>query len=410
VRFALASYGTRGDVEPTAAIGRELLRRGHDVCMAVPPDLVAFVESAGLPAVAYGPDSRQALALFRTPQTIRHPIRPLREGLDHVSEVWDQMSATLKSLANGADVLVTNHSYQQAAANVAEHLDIPVVAWHYGPIRANGHAIPVVPSPLVRFAMTVIDWLHWRYTKAAEDTQRRELGLPKATVPASRRMAQRGSLEIQAYDGLWFPGLATEWDERRPFVGALTLDLPTDADDEVAAWIAAGTPPIYFGFGSMLIHPFADTVAMIGAACARLGERALICCGANDLAGICNAEHVKVVRAVRHATAFPACRAIVHHGGAGTTAAALRAGVPALILSIAFDQPIWARRVKRLKVGWARRFSATTLESLVGDLRRIVAPDYVTRARKMGTRMTEAAVSVRTAADLVEGVAGRARR
>ena len=61
MRFVVACHGTRGDVEPCAAVGCELLRRGHDVCMAVPPDLVGFVESAGLAAVAYGPDSRQAL-------------------------------------------------------------------------------------------------------------------------------------------------------------------------------------------------------------------------------------------------------------------------------------------------------------------------------------------------------------
>ena len=94
---------------------------------------------------------------------------------------------------------------------------------------------------------------------------------------------ERGSLEIQAYDELCFPragsGMA-EWDGRRPFVGALTMELPTDADDEVASWIAAGTPPIYFGFGSMPVGSPADTVAMISAACAQLGERALICTGA----------------------------------------------------------------------------------------------------------------------------------
>ena len=97
----------------------------------------------------------------------------------------------------------------------------------------------------------------------AEDAQRRELGLPKATGPSLRRIADRGSLEIQAYDELYFPGLAANGRNgmpERPFVGALTLELPTDTDDEVASWVAAGTPPIYFGFGSMPIESPADTV------------------------------------------------------------------------------------------------------------------------------------------------------
>src|SRR6185436_11746325 len=113
----------------------------------------------------------------------------------------------------------------------------------------------------------------------AEDAQRRELGLPKAKVRAVRRIVEGGALEIQAYDEVFFPRLGAEWGERRPLVGTMTLELGTDTDDEVASWIAAGTPPIYFGFGSMPVESPADTIAMISAACARLGERALVCAG-----------------------------------------------------------------------------------------------------------------------------------
>ena len=260
--------------------------------------------------------------------------------------------------------------------------------------------------------MTVFEWLSWRRTKKLEDAQRRELGLPKATGPLARRIAERGSLEIQAYDEVCFPGLAAEWakwDGRRPFVGALTMELTTDADDEVASWIAAGTPPIYFGFGSMPVESPADTVAMISAACAQLGERALVCAGGTDFSHVPHFDHVKVVGLVNYAAIFPACRAVVHHGGAGTTAAGLRAGVPTLILWTGLDQTLWGARVKRLKVGTARRFSTTTQESLVADLRQILAPQYVTRAREIATRMTKSAESVANVADLLEKLA-RCRR
>ena len=149
--------------------------------------------------------------------------------------------------------------------------------------------------------------------------------------PAPRRITERGSLEIQAYDEVCFPGLAAEWAKwngQRPFVGALTMELPTDADEEVASWIAAGTPPIFFGFGSMPVESPADTLAMISAACAQLGERALVCSGGSDFSHVPHFDHVKVVGTVNYAAIFPACRAVVHHGGAGTTAAGLRAGVP----------------------------------------------------------------------------------
>jgi UDP:flavonoid glycosyltransferase YjiC (YdhE family) len=409
MKFALASCGTRGDVEPCAAVGVELLRRGHDVRMAAPPDMVGFLEAAGLSVVAHGPDSRLTPDFFRTSWTIRNPIRPLREAMEHVAQRWSQVSTTLTSLADGADLLLTGVSYQEAAANASEYYDIPLAAWHHVPMRANGHLIPIVPSPLIRSAMAVSDWMQWRMTKQAEDAQRRELGLPKATCPASRRMMQRGALEIQAYDDLCFPGLAAEWDGRRPFVGALTMELSTEFDDEVASWIAAGTPPIYFGFGSMPVKSAADTVAMISAACAQLGERALICSGASDFTDFPGFDNVNVVGAVNHAATFPDCRAVVHHGGAGTTAAGMRAGIPTLILWVASDQPIWAAQVKQLKVGSARRFSATTTKSLVADLRRILAPPYVNQAREIAIRMTKPATSVTTTADLLEDAVRRKR-
>ena len=110
---------------------------------------------------------------------------------------------------------------------------------------------------------------------------------------------------------------------------------------------------------------------MIGAACAQLGERALVCSGGTDFSDVPHFEHVKVVGVVNYATIFPACRAVVHHGGAGTLAACLRAGVPQLILWTLPDQPFFAAQLKRLKVGrgqalfdhhrrnrWSRTFAA----------------------------------------------------
>lgn len=414
MKFVLAVHGTRGDVEPCAAVGLELLRRGHDVRMAVPPNLIAFVESAGLTAIPYGPDSQQTLDedFFRKFWRIQNPINLVRIGAEYITRGWAEMSTTLASLADGADLVLTGMLYQEVAANVAETYDIPLATLHYFPIRPNGHVIPVVPAPLIRSSISAIWWLHWGMIKTAEDAQRRELGLPKTNRPASQRMAARGALEIQAYDALCFPGLATEWDGRRPsrpFVGSLTMELPTGADDEVASWIAAGTPPIYFGFGSMPVESFPETVRMIATVCADLDERALICSGSNELHDVPQYDHVKVVAAVSHAAIFPVCRAIVNHGGAGTTAAALRAGVPMLILWIGAEQPIWAAQIKRLKVGLTRRFSATTRRSLVGDLREILRPQYAKLARETATGMTKAAASVTAAADLVEDAAYQRR-
>jgi UDP:flavonoid glycosyltransferase YjiC (YdhE family) len=420
MRFVLAIWGTRGDIEPCSAIGRELLRRGHDVCMAVPPELVGFAESADLAATAYGPDPGRWLDAHRNFLgdllsnfwNILRLQRLWREAAESNISCWSEMSTTLTSLVDGADLLLTGMAYQEVAANVAEYYDIPLAILHFAPVRPNGQLRPYLPARLVSSAEAVGEWLVWPMRKKVEEAQRRELRLPKATSPPFRRITERGSVEIQAYDQVCFPGLAAEWakwQRQRPFIGALTLELPTDADEGVAAWIATGTPPIYFGFGSVPINSPADTLAMIDAACAQLGERALVCSGGSDFDDLPHAEHVKVVHTVNHRAIFPACRAVVHHGGAGTTAAGLRAGVRTVILWRGFDQPHWGAVVKRLKVGTARRFSRTTQESLVADLRTVLTPQYAARAHEIATRMTKPTASVAAAADLVENLAAARR-
>ncbi|WP_102417682.1 glycosyltransferase [Mycobacterium sp. 4858] len=423
MKVVLACYGSRGDVEPAAAIGRELLHRGHEVRMAVAPELVGFVEAAGLAAVACGPDLQSFVDAQRGFQNgtdalrnfwkIQDQIRLKREAREFHTQCWRQTSATLTPLAAGADLLVTGLTYEEVAANVAEYHDIPLATLHHYPIRPNGQLPSFLPSPLVRPAMTLNEWLlYWQVLKRVEDTQRRELRLPKAKVPSPRRIAKRGSLEIQAYDEICFPGLAAEWakwDGQRPFVGAVALDLTTDADAGVASWIAAGTPPICFSLGSTPVESPADTVEMISAACAQLGERALICAGGTDVRGVPHFDHVKLVDTVNYAVTFRACRAIVHHGGSGTTGASLRAGVPTMILWTWPDQAIWGAQLDRLKVGMAQRFSNTTRESLVAGLRQILSPQYGIHAREIAAQMTKPAESTRRAADLLETFA-RARR
>ena len=409
MKFLMATNWTRGDIEPCAAVGRELLNRGHDVCLAVPPDLLGFVAAAGLPAVACGAETQAVIEAtcnlnrnFRYPWRIRDLIRSRREYDELLLESWRDTATTLASIADGTDLLLTRGGYP-SAVNVAEAYHIPLATLYTFPLRPNGQLFPILPAPVVRSAMQAYEWLYWwRTLKKFDDGQRRQLALPKATVPAPQRIA---ALEIQSYDEVCFPGLAAEWKGQRPIVGALTMDLPTDADDEVMSWIAAGTPPIFFGFGSSPVESPHDTLAMIVGACAQLGERALVCSPDTDLGDVAHFEHVKVVRTMNYTAAFPACRAVVHHGGTGTTAAGLRAGIPTLILWIADTQPYMGAAVKRLKVGATRRFLSTTEKSLVADLRKILAPHYLTRAREIASQMTKPADSIAAAADLLENFA-----
>ena len=265
---------------------------------------------------------------------LQDPMRAIPQAVEYVAEAVAEKSATLTSLAEGADLLVAGMTEQETAANVAEYYRIPLAALHFFPpeILLHQSAQPTMQSGRA---------------------QRQALGLPDER-PHSER-----ALEIQAYDEICSPGVATGWADsaaRRPFVGALSLQLATDGDEQVLSWISGAPPPVYFGFGSMPVAAPNDTVAVISAACARVGARALICLGPKHVDAGPHSDHIKIVREVNHAGVFSACRAVVHHGGAGTTAAALRAGARA------------ARTVERAGsagVGSVRRVPGSRLRAAV---------------------------------------------
>ena len=385
MKIVLAAYGSRGDVEPCAAVGRELRRRGHEVRIAVPPNMVAFVESAGLEATAYGPDSHAQLnaASDFFVGNMKNPYAALPDVVEQVTKVWVDKGTALDTLAEDADVLVTGMNEQRLSANVAEHQQIPLIALHLFPSRLqpSGH-------------------LNSLLVKTSEEPLRRSLGMPDAAEPTP------AVLEIQAYDERCLPGQPEEWAEPgKPFIGALSLESPTDADAEVLSWIEEGTAPVYFGMGSTPISPPAEIVDMMIAACAHSNRRLLVCAGPNDLSRFDHHDHVKFVDAVSHAAILPGCEAAVHHGGAGTTAAAMRAGVPSFILWLWLDQPVWAAGVQQLKIGLGQRFSDVSPQSLALGLKSILTPDHLAHARMIAGQMITPDESAAAAADLVESTA-----
>ena len=392
MKFVLAAYGSRGDTEPCIAVAGELRRRGHDVRMAVtvPRVLRAYVESAGLVTEPYGRDWQELLGDQDFTHMLQNPLSAIPQAVEYVAQVVKEKTATLVSLAYGADLLVAGMTEQEAAATVAEYYRAPLAALHFFPTQILQQGSP-----------------RERVSTQSDLEQRRALGLPDEPPHSGR------ALEIQAYDEICMPGLAAggaDSADRRPFVGALTLQLPTDTDENVLSWISGGSPPVYFGFGSMPIAAPNDTVAVISAACARVDVRALICLGPDYVDGLSNSDRVKVVREVNHGAVFPACRAVVHHGGAGTTAAGLRAAVPNLVLWGGLDQPAWGASVADLEVGIGRPFSESTLDSLSADLSAILTPRYAIRAKAVARQMTLPSESLARAADLLEEAATSGRQ
>lgn len=417
MKFVLANWGTRGEVEPFAAVARELVRRGHGVHLVVAPEMVNFAESAGPTAVAFGPTLKEVddphhdfwNLLFSKPWKLHELNELLQAFAGPLDAHRDQARKTLLSLADGADLLLAGLNYEDIAANVTEYCGTPLGTLTIFPLRVNGYQMPFLPPPVCRSVMAAGEWLTRRGHKVTDDATRLALGLPEATSHWTQRMVASGALEIQAYDQACYPGLADEWASfnnqeipQRPFVGGLTMELPAAQDAEIASWIAGGSPPIFFSFGSMQLDTAADTIGMIARVCAQLGERALVGAGWADYSSVPRYDHVKIVGPMNYAEVLPTCRAVVHHGGSGTTHAGLRAGRPTLILWMLPDQACWGSRMKKLKVGAGRRFVGTTEKTLLADLRTILAPDYLDRAQQLAAKMVKPADSVAMAADAME--------
>jgi UDP:flavonoid glycosyltransferase YjiC (YdhE family) len=212
---------------------------------------------------------------------------------------------------------------------------------------------------------------------------------------------------MQGYDKLFFPELSREWGSSRPIVGFLTIEQAMDQDQELMQWIAAGEAPVYFGFGSTPVTDSQRMLTLITDVCAGLRLRALICSGEGLTGHSHEADMIKLVRSVNFRLVLPCCRAVVHHGGAGTTAAAVRAGVPTVILWSVADQPVWGRVVQRLGIGVSGRLSAISHKSLRAMLIAVRAPRVVARARMIAEKMTQPSENAVAVADLVEAKAQR---
>ncbi len=416
MKFVLAFTGSRGDVQPAVALGVELTRRGHDVTLAAPPNLVEFGCRAGLDTRPYGPDTGRLLASDLVASRLRSPDPRVR--LRAITELTVRdgraMQTELLALAQGADAVVGGSAGQERALNVAQALSIPYVPLHYCPLRRNGvvSLLPFSGGPAVahRLGWTALEQLLWRASRAAERDLAADLGLPVPEHPAASRIARRGVPEIQAYDPALFPGLTREWGAARPLTGFLDLTPETRAaidpvaDADLRDWLDAGPPPLYVGFGSMkLADPrrLVDTVAEVTD---RLGLRVLWAAGWGGVDAIAD-DRVKVVSSVDHARVLPRCAAVVHHGGAGSTAAGLRAGRATLVCTHGADQPLWGRRIRALGVGTSMPADRIDADALTAALAVVLSPDSRAAAEALAEAFIPAEVAVTAVADLIERAA-----
>ncbi|WP_167735413.1 glycosyltransferase [Rhodococcus sp. 1R11] len=403
MKIAFAINGTRGDVQPAVVLAAALTERGHEVSVGVPPNLVDFARGCGLVATPLGPDTRTHMKMVTEARTEagRNPLRQMRAVARMRDLGYADLITDLGDVVTGADAIVTGFTTEQITLAYAESAGVPLISLHHAPVRRNTIHGPL-PSLHVGGAHTVraqwwlLDRLFGLMTRRRDALLRERLGCaPARRSPAAQLVAAPG-IEIQAYDPLFAVRNDPVWDadaarRPRPVVGFLELPgkLRVGLDEmhsteELSDWFDAGDSPIYVGFGSMPVRDPAKIVDAAVTATRRLGRRLLLCAGWNDLpTDSVVGDDIRVVGAVDHDAVFGRCAAIVHHGGAGTTAAAVRSGTPSVICWYGSDQPFWGREVQRLGIGTTlpvRQLDADRLTDALTHVLSLGAGDATTTA------------------------------
>jgi vancomycin aglycone glucosyltransferase len=381
MRALLAAVGTRGDVQPAVALALELRKRGHDVRMCISPNFVDWAKSLGLDARPMGVEMRAPpRGAGAAPAPTPEQLRKLRESMpDLITDQFDAIGAAVE----GCDVIVGANAHQYAGPSIAERLGLGCVTAVYAPVAIPSPELapPVMPGQAEATHLGIEE--RWRNNKKAWNERalervnfnRGKLGLKPIDDVLDYTLTDHTWL---AADAALAPVPATPG--RKIFqTGAWVLADRTPLPKELEGFLDSGDSPVLAGFGSM---PAAGDVSrpLIGAARA-VGRRILVAKGWAGLEPIDDAADCFGLGDVSHDLLLPRVAAVVHHGGAGTTAAAARAGIPQVVAPMFGDQFYWAGRVVHLGLGAAAAHSTMTEESLTNALRQALDSTVEARAR-----------------------------
>lgn len=347
LRVVLATVGSRGDVQPMLALAQTLVARGHVPVVAAPPNFEPWVRSLGFEFAPLGLDMQVFLAENRDIMTGK-PLRMLKEMNRYFNEQIPRQAQQLKSACEHADAVIYG-GLAFAAPTVADHLRLPVLGVLYTTCLLPSSQHPPVNIPWHGLPNWMNDLL-WRANSLLGDsfglktlnTMRASFGLPPAGHLRSHVFEDHPI--VIAADAVLFPPDPL-WQGRYPYANFIFFDDPAPLDPDLDAWLADGEPPVFVGFGSMSGEGTDRVQGMIVEAVSAIGRRCIVGAGWAGLGAGALPPRWRVVRDAPHALLFPRTAVVIHHGGSGTTAQALRAGVPQVLLPLILDQFHHAHRL-----------------------------------------------------------------
>lgn len=389
MKILMSSIGSRGDVQPILALAIQMQSLGHKARLCVAPNFKEWIESFEIECFPIGPDLKRLTGGTAPKMPINPSVEQRRQLAAH--SVRSQFPVLIEA-ARGCDSIVAAGALQIAARSVSETLGIPYVFAAYCPavLPSAMHPPPKMGTHYAQSLPTETNTSLW-----VEEEQSWN-GLFRDALNEERaklNLAPVKSVQRHIFtDGPWLAADATlgpagSTTEMQIFqTGAWFFDDPSTLPDEVEEFLAKGEPPVYFGFGSMRAPEDASRV-LIQAARA-LGLRSIISGGWANLRPIDSGTDCLSVVDTAHDKLLPRVAAVVHHGGAGTTTAAARAGRGQIIVPRLYDQFYWSHRIKQLGVGVAVAAPEDlTVSAITAALRECMSPAIAERAASLARRI-----------------------
>ncbi len=417
MNLSLVTVGSRGDVQPYVALGLGLQARGHRVQIVTDGLFETFIRDRGLGFAPIAANPQEVLRADDVSKVGNNPMRLARWLERNSRPLARQFFSDLKLACAGADALLFS-SLALPAPHVAEALGIPSLAAYLQPVTPTRAFASMATGELPAWlpfrgafnwaSIRLMNRLFFWMVKDTLNACRREvLGLPALPWRAYASLDVSRLPILYGYSPALLPK-PPDWGDWLHVTGFWFLDggQAWQPPAALARFLEAGPPPIYVGFGSMVEREAEGLTRLAVDALQRVGQRGILLSGWSGLGASPLPGTILRVDSVPHDWLFPRMAAVVHHGGAGTTAAALRAGVPSVSVPFFADQTFWGWRVYRAGAG-ARPIPRRqlTVERLADALRSAVTAEVRQRAADLGRRI-RAEAGVAEAADCAERYLG----
>ena len=384
MKITILTQGSRGDVQPYVALGVGLKNVGYQVCLPAPEVFRQLICDAGLNFIPmHGLDPQE---FIRTPEiqsavrqggqlqiltSLLHKAGPLLESM--FDEYWRTSADT--------DLLIAS-SLLFGIPDCAEKRGIPLIQAPIHALIAPTRAFPsaflapwgVQENNFVNpITHKIVQFVFWSLCRSVLNRWRKKMSLPRINN-YFQNMQKRNDPTIYGFSPSVLPS-PKDWPTNHHVTGFWFLEPASGwkPPQELIQFLESGPPPVYVGFGSMDTQDPARMTRLVVDALAACGQRGVLASGWGGLQSEFLPKTIFPISEIPHSWLFPQMAAIVHHGGMGTTAAGLRAGIPGIVIPLGGDQPFWADRLQRLGVGiHSGSFFKITSKRLAADITRAV--------------------------------------